>query len=61
MSQQFRNQLKAYKKKNGMNTPHPKSKKQRPAEHFSQQDLEDLMGMHRPTYQRGRGGAIKQK
>ncbi|WP_406945742.1 hypothetical protein ACJA3J_05700 [Halobacillus sp. SY10] len=57
MSQQLREQLKQYKRKHNIQTPHPKKKK----EDFSTRDIEELMGMNRPTYRRGRGGAIKQK
>ncbi|MCT6831631.1 MULTISPECIES: hypothetical protein [Bacillus amyloliquefaciens group] len=28
---------------------------------LSKRDLEDLMGVNRPTYKRGRGGAFRQK
>lgn len=30
-------------------------------EKLTQKDILDLMGVHRPTYSRGRGGAFKQK
>lgn len=61
MSQQLRDQLKEYKRKNNIKTPSPKKKRKKKTESLSQEDLEDLMGIRRPTYRRGRGGAIKQK
>jgi len=61
MSDQFRNQLEAYKKKNGIKTPTPKKKRKRKTEKLSQNDIKGLMGMDRPTYRRGKGGSIKQR
>ena len=61
MSQQLRDQLKAYKRKNNIKTPHPDPKRKKKTESLSQRDLEDLMGMNRQTLKRGRGGAYKRK
>ncbi|QAS52824.1 hypothetical protein [Halobacillus litoralis] len=61
MSQQLRDQLSKYKRKNNIKTPSPKKKRKRKSESYSQRDIEELMGINRPTYRRGRGGAIKQK
>lgn len=61
MSKQLRDQLKEYKRKNNIKTPQPKKKRRKKTESLSQEDLEDLMGIRRPTYRRGRGGAMKQK
>ncbi len=61
MSDQLRDQLKRYKKNNGIKTPSPKNKHHRKPENLSQNDIRELMGEHRPTYKRGPGGAIRQK
>ncbi|MGR5897397.1 hypothetical protein ACT7C8_00155 [Bacillus cereus] len=36
------------------------NKKKKPKENFSTREIEDLMGMHRPCYERRRG-ALRQK
>ncbi|RKD20974.1 hypothetical protein BEP19_14925 [Ammoniphilus oxalaticus] len=64
MSQTFKDQLQQWKKENMK--PAPKKKKRRKpqkrrSERLSTRDIESLMGMHRPTYARGRGGAYRQK
>ncbi len=61
MSEQFRDELKRYKKKNGIKTPAPKKKLQRKPEEHTHSEIEGLMGVNRPTYKRGPGGAIRQK
>ena len=62
MSQQLRDQLKAYKRKNNIKTPHPEPpKRRRKKESLSQRDLEDLMGTRRQVLKRGKGGAFRQK
>jgi len=61
MSDQFRDQLRHYKKKKGIKTPSPKKKQHRKPEKLSQNDIKDLMGMDRPTYRRGKGGSMKQR
>ena len=63
MSQQLRDQLNKYKKKTGMESPKPKRRKKRKkqTESYSHREIEELMGVNRPTYTRGRGGAYKQK
>ncbi|QAS52394.1 hypothetical protein [Halobacillus litoralis] len=62
MSQQLRDQLKRYKRKNNIQTPHPKKNTpKKKKERMSHRDVEDLMGVNRPTYRRGKGGAMKQR
>lgn len=62
MSQQFPDQLKEYKKKNNIKTPELKSNKNaQKKESYSHDEIRELMGEYRPTYKRGRGGAIRQK
>ncbi|RDY70308.1 hypothetical protein DXT76_13635 [Halobacillus trueperi] len=63
MSQQLRDQLKEYKRKHNIQTPHPKKKtsKKKKKERLSHREVENLMGMNRPTYRRGKGGAMKQR
>jgi len=61
MSDQFRKQLDQYKKKRGFKTPSPQKEKQKQEEGLSEEELKDLMGVNRPVYSRGRGGAFKQK
>ncbi|MGH1327126.1 hypothetical protein [Bacillus pretiosus] len=53
----LRNQLREWKKQS--NQAKKKNKKKR-KEKLSTRDIEDLMGMHRPCYER-RHGAIRQK
>lgn len=36
-------------------------KESRPKEKLSQRDIRELMGMHTPTYRRGKGGAMRQQ
>ncbi|MFC0188220.1 hypothetical protein ACFFJY_07990 [Fictibacillus aquaticus] len=50
----FKQQLKNWKHK------HQPAKKKVENE-LTERDLKELMGMNRPTYTRGRGGAMKQK
>ncbi|PHA00928.1 hypothetical protein COE51_06345 [Bacillus pseudomycoides] len=51
----LRDQLREWKK-------HQKKKQpKRKEEKLSVRDIEELMGMHRPRYERGRGGAFRQK
>ncbi|EEM44807.1 hypothetical protein P4G85_29910 [Bacillus cereus] len=54
---ELRDQLSEWKKQSN-NTK--KKKKRKRKEKFSTRDIEDLMGMHRPCYERRRG-AIRQK
>jgi len=61
MSDQFRDQLKRDKKKHGIKTPTPKKKHHRKPEKYTHGEIEDLMGINRPTYKRGPGGAMRQK
>ncbi|HFJ9493180.1 TPA: hypothetical protein ACGW7D_005676 [Bacillus cereus] len=50
----LRNQLREWKKRSN------KTKKKKRKEKFSTREIEELMGMHRPCYERRRG-AIRQK
>ncbi len=50
----LKNQLHEWKKKS------KQEKKKKPKEKLSTREIEDLMGMHRPCYERRRG-AIRQK
>ncbi|GGD05289.1 hypothetical protein [Pontibacillus salipaludis] len=65
MSDQFRAQLKKYKKKHGIKTPTTKTPNKQQVrkrtEDFSHGDIEELMGINRTTYKRGPGGAIRRK
>lgn len=51
------------KQKLGYNNDSRRKKKKRPKrnEQLSRQDIEELMGVNRPTYKRGRGGALRQR
>ncbi|RKD22564.1 hypothetical protein BEP19_09900 [Ammoniphilus oxalaticus] len=65
MNQAFRDQLQQWKKEN-MKPPVSKKKKRRKpqkrrSERLSTRDIEGLMGVNRPTYARGRGGAYRQR
>ena len=53
----FKDQLREWKKQSNKTK---KKKKKKRKEKFSTRDIEDLMGMHRPCYERRRG-AIRQK
>jgi len=61
MSQQLREQLKSYKRRNSIKTPNPSTKEEPRPESFSTKDIEELMGVNRPTFKRTKGGALKQK
>jgi len=61
MSQQFREQLKSYKRRNRIETPNPSTRNRHRPEKFSNRDIEELMGINRPTFKRTKGGALKQK
>ncbi|UYX52393.1 hypothetical protein [Bacillus thuringiensis] len=50
----IRDQLREWKKQT------KQIKKKKPKENFSTREIEDLMGMHRPCYERRRG-ALRQK
>jgi hypothetical protein len=62
MSDLLREQLKMRAKKNGLNIKpkHTKNLKQR-KDKLTYSDIEDLMGIRRPRYRRGKGGAFKQR
>jgi hypothetical protein len=60
MNLSFRDQLKEWEKKNSFQRPKKKHSEKKPAmktEKLSKSDLIYLMGMNRPRYSRGRGGA----
>jgi hypothetical protein len=61
MSEQLKQQLTKWAKKNGMQLNNKESKKKLKSEMLSQADIEELMGIYRPIYKRGKGGAYKQK
>jgi len=64
MSEQLRKQLRDWKKKNMRGSGKSKSKQnkgKRSGKDMSTRDIEELMGMNRPTYKRGKGGAYRQK
>ncbi|MGH0693674.1 hypothetical protein ACQVQK_09410 [Bacillus cereus] len=55
----LKDQLRGWKKKSKQGKKKKKNKK-KPKEKFSTREIEGLMGMHRPCYERRRG-AIRQK
>ncbi|MCM3411245.1 hypothetical protein [Metabacillus litoralis] len=58
----LQNELSKWSKKNNMKSTSKKSNNiKRKKEIFSQRDIEDLMGIRRPRYERGSGGAYRQK
>ncbi|MBP1917200.1 hypothetical protein J2Z23_004185 [Lederbergia galactosidilyticus] len=60
MNRSLKDQLKVWKKDH-MAVKKEKAKKKRKEERFSNSELKSLMGMDRPIYGRGKGGAIRQK
>ncbi|MED2206819.1 hypothetical protein P4222_09300 [Bacillus thuringiensis] len=56
----LRDQLREWKKQSNKTNKTKKKKKKKRKEKLSTRDIEDLMGMHRPCYERRRG-AIRQK
>ncbi|MDY8166648.1 hypothetical protein [Bacillus thuringiensis] len=59
----LKDQLREWKKKSKQgkkNNKKNKKNKKKPKEKLSTREIEDLMGMHRPCYERRRG-AIRQK
>ncbi|WP_195892072.1 hypothetical protein [Bacillus niameyensis] len=57
MNKDLKDQLREWEKKQQKNRKPRKSTKER----FSESDLKSLMGVNRPIYGRGKGGAIRQK
>lgn len=58
----LQNELSKWSKKNNVKTPVKKSEpKKKKKESFSRREIENLMGIHRPRYERGSGGAYRQK
>jgi len=58
MNKSLNSQLRKWKKQNGMNTEDPKPSKKKTKkqnEKLSEHDLEELMGVHKPTFRRHRG------
>ncbi len=51
------------KRKLGYNNDSRRKKKKRPKrnEQLTRQDIEELMGVNRQTYKRGRGGVLRQR
>ena len=60
MNHSLKDQLKSWKKDH-MAVKQEKQNKKRRREHFTDSELRSLMGMDRPIYGRGKGGAIRQK
>ncbi|MGR2743429.1 hypothetical protein AVT_02590 [Bacillus tropicus] len=56
----LKDQLLEWKKKSKQGKKKNKKNKKKQKEKLSTRDIEDLMGMHRPCYERRRG-AIRQK
>ncbi|MCB4844109.1 hypothetical protein LHW04_03405 [Bacillus tropicus] len=56
----LKDQLREWKKQSNQAKKKKKKKKKKRKEKLSTRDIEDLMGMHRPCYERRRG-AIRQK
>lgn len=70
MKKTFKEQLEDWErkyKKKGWNNKNSNGKRKKCTdckcknERLTKKELLDLMGVHRPTYSRGRGGAFKQK
>jgi hypothetical protein len=40
---------------------HRKEKKTKPKEKLSYRDIQELMGIHKPVYRRGKGGSFRQR
>jgi hypothetical protein len=60
----MKNGLEKWSKSNNIQLPQSKRKrkpKQKKKENLSRQDIQELMGMNRPIYTRGKGGAIRRK
>ncbi|MGQ4668619.1 hypothetical protein ACUIJN_22835 [Metabacillus halosaccharovorans] len=58
----LQNELSKWSTKNKVKTIEPKSiNPKKKKEKLSQRDLEDLMGIRRPRYERGSGGAYRQR
>jgi cytochrome c553 len=64
----LKEQLHKWNKKNNVLKEQKKKKRKKKAfrpkqykEKLSDRDLQELMGIYRPTYSRGRGGAYRQK
>ncbi|EIJ79129.1 hypothetical protein PB1_16269 [Bacillus methanolicus PB1] len=65
MNLSLRDQLKEWEKKNSFQRPKKKPSEKKTAvkktDKLSKSDLIYLMGMNRPRYSRGKGGAFRQK
>jgi hypothetical protein len=62
MNKSMKDQLSEWKRQQRVIKKHDLKKPQkRKSEHLSFRDIEGLMGIKRPTYGRGKGGAIRQK
>lgn len=58
----LQNELSKWSKKNDMKSTSKKNKNnKKKKEKFSQREIEELMGIRRPRYERGSGGAYRQK
>lgn len=58
MKNSLKDQLKQWKKQN---MPQVKQKKEKKDKALTRRDFEELMGIRRPRYERGRGGAFRQR
>ncbi|OAK72670.1 hypothetical protein [Lederbergia galactosidilytica] len=61
MNRSLKEQLKVWKQDHAAINRHKQKKRKRRKEHFTDSELRSLMGMDRPIYGRGKGGAIRQK
>ncbi|MCJ7840523.1 hypothetical protein MUB24_06225 [Lederbergia sp. NSJ-179] len=61
MNRSLKEQLKVWKQDHMAVKQEKQKNKKRRREHFTDSELRSLMGMDRPIYSRGRGGAIRQK
>ncbi|GIN71266.1 hypothetical protein J14TS2_17410 [Bacillus sp. J14TS2] len=61
MNSSLKEQLKVWKQDHAAIKQYKQKKRKRRKEHLTESDLKCLMGMNRPIYGRGKGGAIRQK
>jgi hypothetical protein len=63
MSKSFKYQLREWEKRHLKGKDYANKKDRRmkerrgKSEHFTRREIEELMGMHKPVYRRGKGGA----
>ena len=67
MRRELKEQLKEWKQQHREVTGYGKKKKRRQKaekgkpEQLSEREIKDLMGMNKPVYRRGKGGALRQR